>query len=224
MVKTRGFCFTVNNWTDDDIARLWVNYEMDTSVTYMILGFEEGTRDKTPHIQGYIYYRNPRKWDVVRDDLHPYHVEVQKAKENVKAYCYCMEDGDWYEFGERPRQGHRTDLEVIKHDIHNGRPMSQIRREYFSQWCQYRRAFDEYVKLEDLGVKYDTELIQYQDHDADSFEKMYSEYDPKVDHIITEVITPPQVMHLYFSKQYRKIFIPVFCSSQFMDKYITKLL
>lgn len=46
-----------------------------------------------------------------------YRWDKQRAKKNVAAYCYCMEDGDYIEFGERPRQGHRTDLEVIKHDL-----------------------------------------------------------------------------------------------------------
>lgn len=159
--RSRGWCFTVNNYDDDDIAYVMSLYEEDVNCTYLIVGFEKAGRTGTEHMQCYIYYTNPLTVKHMRKKLKPWHVEAQKAAKNVQAYCYCMEDDDYIEFGDRPRQGHRTDLEVIKHDIKSGRPMKEIANNYFSQWCQYRRAFEEFRLMN--RPRYITEIVLYDD-------------------------------------------------------------
>lgn len=205
--RVRGFCFTVNNYDDEDIAWLMNMYEEDTGIKYMILGFEEADRTGTLHIQGYVYYTNPQEWKYVKACLGDNHIEAQKSKSNVAAYCYCMEDYDYYEMGNRPRQGHRTDLEVIRHDLIKKKPMVQIADEYFSQWCQYRRSFDAY---KDLKLRYDTIFIVY---DPDSFEnikKLYSDYNLENALVIQTQyeFTPTEIMHKYHSKKYTYIAYP----------------
>lgn len=149
--RFRGFCFTLIEYTDNDIAYLMDYYKTETTVRYLIMGFEIASRTHIRHIQGYVYYPHPRLWKQVVEDFHwmnkAFHVEPQGAKSNVNAYEYCMKEGDYIEFGERPRQGHRTDLEVIKHDLLSGRPISEISKAYFAQWCQYRRAFNEFIDM-----------------------------------------------------------------------------
>lgn len=208
--RSRGFCFTISNYTDDDIARCMALYEDDPLVSYIIIGFEKCPRTGTPHIQGYIYYPNKITWRVMKDKLSPYHVEPQKAKFNVNAYCYCMEDRDYYEMGNRPRQGHRTDLEVIKHDILDGKSEKKIATEYFSQWCQYRRAFTEYRKLIDESI--DRTLVYgYDLTDYESIKKVYDMVGPS-DLIVKEPyengMSVYMLSHEVFAKKYRNIFVP----------------
>lgn len=207
-VRSRGWCFTINNFTDDDIAYLMALYEEDTRIKYMILGFEEGSRKHTPHIQGYIYFGDAVSSSTVKKLMYiegrQHHVEAQKAKKNVEGYVYCMEDGDYYEMGDRPRQGHRTDLEVIKHDIENGRPMKDIAKNYFSQWCQYRRSFDEY-KL--MISNFRTEVYYYdKSHPLQQMKKIRENYTDY--YIVTDCLSPLELMKIISSNRYRYIFVP----------------
>lgn len=205
--RSRGFCYTIPNYTDDDIARCMALFEDDTRVSYTIIGFEVCPRTNTPHIQGYIYYPNKLKYTTMKDLLYPYHVEKQKAKFNVNSYCYCMEERDYYEMGERPRQGHRTDLEVIKHDILNGKSQKDIANQYFSQWCQYRRPFEKFRKLNTVNRQ--SQLVIY-DTKPHMIQQIYTLYDKTRDFIIKSryEYNLDIIQHMYFSKKYRYIFCP----------------
>lgn len=212
--RSRGFCFTVNNYDEDDF--IWVSelYVYDINCQYLIIGFEEG-RNGTPHLQCYIYYNEKVSWSVFKKRVYSNHFEVQKAKDNVKAYCYCMEEGLYIEFGERPRQGHRTDLEVIKYDILNGKSDRDIAYDNFSQWCQYRRAFTEFRKLNE--EKYDTELYVFEDEEIPLIYKNYpsvSENSDAIDYLCLDMKTKTQYRVMYYSKKYRRIFIPFFYSDE----------
>lgn len=50
------------------------------------------------------------------------------------------------------RQGHRSDLELIKTKLDTGVPVDQIADEHFAQWVVYRRSFDAYRQLK-LGAR-----------------------------------------------------------------------
>lgn len=159
--RSRGWCYTVNNYTDDDIADCMSLYEDDTNATYQIIGFEKGDRKGVEHLQCYIHYREAVSWSVMRKRLYPNHVEPQKSHLNCFAYCYCMDGGNYYEQGEVPRQGHRTDLEVIRHRLDEGVPLRDLKKQYFSQWCQYRRAFNEYIDDEKDAKRKSSLLVIY---------------------------------------------------------------
>lgn len=162
--RSRGWLYTVNNYTDDDLADCMSLYEDDDTCSYQIIGFEKGDRNGVPHLQCYIYYKEAKSWKFMKDKLSPNHFEAQKCKLNVKAYGYSMDDLNYYEQGERPRQGHRTDLHAIKCDLLSGKETpNSLSKKYFNQWCQYRRAFNEFV---DIHVKKETLLVLYDMHDA----------------------------------------------------------
>lgn len=210
MVRSRGWCYTVNNYTDDDIAYCMSLYEDDLNASYQIIGFESGDRTGTLHLQCYIYYKHPVRHSFVANKMYPWHFEAQKAKFNVNSYCYCMEDGDYYEQGNRPRQGHRTDLEVIKNDIKTGVPMMVVANNYFSQWCQYRRSFDVYKDMYS-GIEYDTQFHVYDTDDLDySMRYIYSHYDMNIDLLIHSCyeFSSIELMSKFYSHKYRFIVIP----------------
>lgn len=216
--KTRGWCFTINNFTLSDVASCMSAYEDDENTSYLIIGVEKAPRTGTKHIQGYIYYTNPVSFKYVKGWLPAgAHIEPQQAKANVSAYCYCMEDGDYYEMGSRPRQGHRTDLEVIKNDLLEGVPMNKVSLQYFSQWCQYRKAFNEFQRMHS---KYDTVMISFDETDEFDVQNVMHEYNKDTDLLIQDMLYPLQIMMHYFSKSYRLIFVPSFCNSHTLDKYI----
>ncbi|QBX89312.1 replication associated protein [Apis mellifera virus-15] len=204
--RSRGWCITVNNYSEADIESVRGLYKEDDNCTYLIIGYEEGTRKKTPHMQCYIYYTEKVSFNSMKKRVNiqgrQHHVEKQKASKNVEAYCYCMKDGNYEEYGERPRQGHRTDLEVIKHDIERGKPESEI--EYFSQWCQYRKAFKDY---RELCAKRVTKIMFYDKaHPRAQYRKIHASYkDFKIVTAYTDIL---ELLELAESGKYSYIFVP----------------
>lgn len=209
---------TLNNYTDDDIAAVHLMYDMDDNCTYLIVGFELGTRKKTPHMQIYIHYTEKVSFKQMLERLPGAHIEAQKSSKEVNAYCYCMKDGDFKEYGERPRQGNRTDLEVIKHDILRGATADSIATPYFAQWCQYRRAFEAYEEL--VRPKYETEIQIWDTRELEDLRLMFLDYDPKRDYIATGMETALEIMQKFYSKKYRKIMLDEFNTPQVVKDYL----
>lgn len=106
--RVRGFCFTINNYTDADKGGLEMLAAM---CEYMVVGKETG-EEGTPHYQGYVYFKNKKSFKQVKDVIPRAHIEVAKgnAQQNRD---YCIKGGDFEEFGNVPKQGNRGDLSEV---------------------------------------------------------------------------------------------------------------
>lgn len=138
--RARGWAFTYNN-PDSSRKRIYKQSGAD----YVIIGKEVG-KNGTPHYQGYLYYKNKKSFNSLKELFPEFHIEAAKSSDMINI-AYCMKDGDYKEFGTRPRQGHRSDLDVIRNDIEFGKSDYDIASENFGKWCQYRRSFTEYRRL-----------------------------------------------------------------------------
>lgn len=205
--RSRGWCFTVQSWAEEDVAFVADLYESDDNCKYLIIGWEISPRTQQQHLQCYIYYTNQISWQQMKKRLGGIHFEIQKARKNVEAYYYCAEAGDFYEFGERPRQGHRNDLAMIAADIRfKKKTIKDVSKEYPTQWIQYRRSFDEYARLHQ---RYDTQFVVYE-MEHEHIQRIYRDYPVHTSLIIkTEYDkTPHEVLHDFHSGQYSHIFYP----------------
>lgn len=204
--RSRGWCFTLQSWDPEDCARAMSLYEFDYNCSYLIVGFEVSPRTSHEHLQCYVYYTNPVRFSEMKNRLVSVHIEPQKAKLNVVSYCYCMEDHDYYEVGQRPRQGHRTDLEVIKHDLMTKKKtIKEVSVDYFAQYCQYSRQFNSFIEINSLVPKYDTMVMVY---DEDTVKKVYT-YDTTVSWIYdNNFYLEMELLHKYYSRRYKYIFVP----------------
>jgi len=94
--RSRGWCFTINNYTDDEYeaVTLW-------EASYLVVGKEVGD-NLTPHLQGYVYYDNARTFASVKKLNPRMHLEPAKgdAKQNE---TYCSKSGVVFEKGTRPQ-------------------------------------------------------------------------------------------------------------------------
>lgn len=84
-------------------------------------GAGKGCRGGTPHIQGYVYFKNPRTFNVIKTALPRAHIEMARATpEQNRRYCSKEDNGTFRERGVLPKQGRRTDLDNIKEAIKDG--------------------------------------------------------------------------------------------------------
>lgn len=111
--KSRDYCYTLNNWTQDEYDR-----HIAFEAQYHVIGKEIG-KEGTPHLQCYIYFTNPRSWNAVQKMMPRCHIEPTKGTPK-EASDYCKKDGDFIEKGTCPQQGKRTDVEVVREELAMG--------------------------------------------------------------------------------------------------------
>lgn len=142
MSKSRGWVFTLNNYTQDECDAL-----SRLEPEYMVYGKEVGASGN-PHLQGYIHFPTPR---VMPKKLLPRAHWEQLFGTPKQASDYCKKDGDIYEYGTLPRQGKRNDLEDVYDAVKTGtKTVSDIIEE---QPEVYNRAFRALHALEDIGIQ-----------------------------------------------------------------------
>jgi hypothetical protein len=98
-VKARAYCFTINNWNDTDASQLQALWDSG-KVKYFVAGKETG-EEGTPHIQGYVMFKNTAAFSTVKGFLSRAHIEVAKGspEQNIE---YCTKEGHFIEEGSRP--------------------------------------------------------------------------------------------------------------------------
>lgn len=120
--RSRGWCFTINNPTDDDRARC-INLADDS--VYCIVGNEVGAQG-TPHFQGYVYFKTQRTFTSVKKKLPRANIQAAKGnpEQNKK---YCEKDGNLIiEKGSPPSPGTRSDISDVRTALQEGKGMQDI--------------------------------------------------------------------------------------------------
>lgn len=105
-VQVSRWCFTINNYSDEDINRL-----NDLGCNYLVYGKEVGDSG-TPHLQGFVIFRRSCLFTTAKRLLgQNAHVEVTNGT-SQQASDYCKKDGDFVErgtLGQGANRGKRTD-------------------------------------------------------------------------------------------------------------------
>jgi len=99
MPRGRGWCFTINNFNDEDIEQVKALIHT-TNFQYVCVGKEIG-ESGTPHLQGYCYWRQPKSHTAIAGYLTRASSRVARgtAQENK---TYCSKEHLWYEEGTIP--------------------------------------------------------------------------------------------------------------------------
>jgi len=95
-MKSRHFCFTDNNPSEDAIS----HYLSYPSLSYCIVGQEVGAQG-TPHLQGHLVYKNAHTLAQVIKH-HPSHPHLEISKAPSESIEYCKKEGNWQESGTPP--------------------------------------------------------------------------------------------------------------------------
>lgn len=130
MSRSRNYVFTLNNYTEDDKNNLSV---VNKQVRYIQFG-EEISSTGTPHLQGFLCYKNPKPLKTTiswfkRLLKHPRtHIETMMGtiEQNEK---YTSKEGNIHKYGDPPlgtNRGKRTDLVEMRDKLEKGEKMIDI--------------------------------------------------------------------------------------------------
>lgn len=120
---SRSWAYTINNYTPEHIGRV---IEMTQSAVYGIAGFEVGKKTGTPHIQGYVHWKDAKSFSQMMKFVHFSYVKPASREAQVNA-VYCKKESKILcEMGVMPRQGQRTDIERTYAMLRSGCSMQQI--------------------------------------------------------------------------------------------------
>lgn len=122
-IRSRDWCFTVNNYSDADIETI---QGLSSLVVYSIVG-KEVAGTGTPHLQGYLYFSDAKSFQKIQKLL-PKGTHIEKAKGTpTQASEYCKKEGDFFEYGALPeKQGKRTDLDIVREMVSQGKTMNDV--------------------------------------------------------------------------------------------------
>ena len=93
--KSRSFSFTINNYKS-------VPTGLHSKMKYLCFGKEVGKENNTPHLQGYVVFKNahwkPHQYFLEHGHGH-FEITRGTPQQNIE---YCSKDGQFTEFGTRP--------------------------------------------------------------------------------------------------------------------------
>lgn len=158
--QAKDFCFTLNNYTTDDIYKLR-ELENSDAVCYIICGLESG-ESGTPHVQGFVQLERKKTLAGVKSLLgsNRYHVEIRRGTPE-QASEYCKKDGDYFEFGSirTTGQGHRSDLARVKTMLDEGASISDIADNCFEAFLKYGKGIQLYRDIRTGHRQWPTQVI-----------------------------------------------------------------
>jgi Putative viral replication protein len=159
-MATNHFCFTLNNYTGEEIALL--QGPVPTGVTYVGYAYEVA-ESGTPHLQGYyqakgrLITRHKEKWGGRM------HIQAAKAdSETALAYCKGPwenkegtkskpANGSFWEQGEYKhfssvKAGQRSDIDQVKADIQAGCTYNEVREKHFATVAKLDTFIRKYIQ------------------------------------------------------------------------------
>ncbi len=146
--RGRGWCFTWNNYTN------YTGQRLCEPAAYEVHQSEIAPTTGTPHVQGYVYFKNARKLAQVKALL-PAGVRLTVADgtaDQNRVYC-TREDkrdplGTVGEYGTMPgAPGERMDLKRLKTDLDAGMSLPDVADTHFSSYLRYGRMIANYQVL-----------------------------------------------------------------------------
>ena len=140
MSRSRGYCYTLPNYTETDHDQL---LKVDTSFT--VIGKEICPTTGTPHLQCYFYFKNVKSFKVVQKLLGKGHIEAAKGT-CLQNFDYCKKGGSYRVVGLLPQKGKRTDLENCI-DIAIEKGSLAAAKQYRSTYARYYKGIEKCKEL-----------------------------------------------------------------------------
>lgn len=95
--RVRSFSLTI-------FSRAELDTFLELDSTYKCYGIETCPTTGRTHYQAYIYFENKKSFNVLKKLLPTSHIEQSRCDAETNRN-YCMKEGDFYEYGNMPKQG-----------------------------------------------------------------------------------------------------------------------
>lgn len=161
-VRTKYWCFTLNNYNEEEMSALSVLATEESQVKYMVIGKEVGDNG-TRHLQCYVEFSNRQRFTSAKRLLgQRVHLEARRGTAQ-EASDYCKKDGDFVEHGVQTvsRQGSRTDLESLRNDLELNKSMKEISTDHFEAFLKYRRSIYAFRSLHAIQRNWVCSVVVY---------------------------------------------------------------
>lgn len=123
--KSRAYCLTIfSEFMNELVENLEKQIECQ-QMRYFVIGKETCPTTKKKHLQCYFYYPNPLSFNSIKKRFPEAHIEPAKGTP-TQASEYCKKEGDYEERGELPKQGQRTDIDIVREQIKEGAGMKGV--------------------------------------------------------------------------------------------------
>lgn len=155
-IRSRNWCITWNNYPAD-----WKERLRSLPGLQYVIGFPEtGKLKATPHIQGFIRFKNERTLGSLNKDG-TYHKQSLMGMDIVKGcffikeiygtpfrwiqYCKKQRSPDFLEFGEMKGQGQRDDLRLVTDAIATQlHTVDEIAQQFPTEFVKYHRGIERF--------------------------------------------------------------------------------
>lgn len=141
---SRNFVFTC--FDKDELSFAIANHQPDI-IKYICYGIETCPTTGRIHYQGYLELKKSIRITGVRKLFGPHcktHFEYRKGTAD-EAINYCRKDGQFSEFGDRAKQGERTDIMKLKDKLDTPNiSLKQVADEHFTEFLKYTKGIMTY--------------------------------------------------------------------------------
>lgn len=137
MTTSRSVVFTLNNYTEEEYKAI-----TEWECKYLVVGKEVG-ENKTPHLQGYVEWRSPKRFEVMKKLLPRAHWEKRRGTAK-QASDYCKKDGDFIEIGQMSKQGERNDIHDFVDKLKAGKRMREVAEEDPVTFIKFNKGLKAY--------------------------------------------------------------------------------
>jgi len=147
MSSLKRVCITYNNYTQE-IFDKYAAYA-EKNCVFAVFGKETAPDTGTPHIQGFINLRTPRKFSTLQKAFEGAHIEKARTPDQSNlAYC-TKQDKTAFVYGEPQSQGKRNDLDELAEclaAIRKGTAKFQLMDQFPTTYSKHQRFIENYIQ------------------------------------------------------------------------------
>jgi len=151
ILRTRNWFLTINNPTEEDETSM---KEVEPMCSYGIIAKEVGSECGTRHYHLVLVFHNAMRFSTMKE-LFP-RANIQKVRSMGHAIKYCEKDGDYAEFGKRPRcKGVKeaSPLAEVAKLVQAGANKRKIAQLYPVEMIRYHRGIEVLISLQEEDLE-----------------------------------------------------------------------
>lgn len=139
--RAKNWCWTLNNYSEQEVTRLQALAYDEHSTSYMVFGFETGEQG-TEHLQGFTMFTRRLRLTQVKDLLGD-RIHAEPAHGTPKqAADYCKKDGNYWEEGQEPTDNTGKNQWDAIRQLELAGNLEAIKEQFVGTYHKYRKVIE----------------------------------------------------------------------------------